>query len=124
MKTSKVWLLVALIFLAGFAGGIVTTRIVVRRVLQRVIAHPELIRIRIERELDRKLDLDAGQRAKVGRILAGTHEQLKALRGEFQPRFAAIVQDTRSQISVLLTPEQQRKFERYQAEHSYLLPGR
>src|SRR5215475_840663 len=117
MKTLKVWLVLLLVFLAGFAGGVVATRIVVRKIVQTAIRHPELVRHRIELSLDRRLRLDPQQREQVGQILAETQDRLKALRKEFQPQFADIMQETRGKISAVLTPEQQQKFDAYLAEH-------
>jgi O-antigen ligase len=124
MKKLKVWLVLALVFLAGFAGGVVVTRVVTRRVIAAVIAHPELVRVKIERDLNRNLKLDARQRERVHQILTGAHDRLKALRQDFQPQFVSIVQDTRTEISAVLTPEQQKKFEQFQAERSTFLPSR
>ena len=40
MKTFKVIGVLALVFVAGFAGGVVATRIVVRQMVANAIAHP------------------------------------------------------------------------------------
>jgi hypothetical protein len=117
MKTSKVWLLLALVFLAGFAGGVVATRIAVRHFVRQAIAHPARIRAKIERELDRRLDLDPPQREQMNRILRRSHERMIVLRRDFQPQFTSILQDTRQEISAVLNPVQRRRFERFLAEH-------
>lgn len=117
MKTLRVWLVLALVFFAGFAGGVLTTRTITRRVVQAVMAHPALLRGRIERDLDRKLKLDARQEAELHRVLLQSGERLKELRRDFQPRLHTILSETRQEISALLTPEQQRQFEKYLADH-------
>lgn len=124
MKKFKVGLVLALVFAAGFAGGVVTTRVVARRMLARVIANPELVRVGIERELNRKLKLDGGQKEHIHQILTGTHDRLKTLRKDFQPQFGIIVSDARKEIAAELTAEQQKKFEQFQAEHGAFLPPR
>jgi hypothetical protein len=116
MKTLKVWLVLLLVFVAGFTGGVVATRVVVRKMVQAAIRHPELVRHRIELNLDRRLRLDAQQREQVRQILTDTQGRLKDLRKEFQPQLVDILQETRKKISAVLTPEQQKRFDDYLAE--------
>jgi hypothetical protein len=117
MKRFKVWLVLGLIFLAGFAGGVVTTRVVVHRVVRAAILHPEFVRARIERDLDRKLKLDARQRGEVHQVLLHSYGELRQLRLDSQPRLASILGETRRQISAVLTPGQQQRFDNYLAAH-------
>ena len=121
MKTFKVWLLLTLVFLAGFAGGIVVTRGVVRHLILDTLRDPGIVQLRIERDLTRRLRLDRAQRVQVHEILRGSHERLQKLRQEFQPQLVAVMQDTRTQISAVLTPEQQKQFEEFQIENRPVL---
>jgi uncharacterized protein YneF (UPF0154 family) len=121
MKRFKVWLLLTLVFLAGFSGGIVATRIAVRHFVRQAMTKPELVRNKVERDLIRKLRLDAGQREQVRQILRRSHQQIQELRREFQPQFADILQATRKDISAVLTPAQQQRFEQFQAENETVL---
>jgi len=124
MKTLKLVLLVALIFVAGFAAGVVTTRLVVRHFIQRAIAHPELIRAWLERGLDRRLQLDAEQQRQAHEILLDAHTQIKALREQVQPEYAGIVTNTQGRLSAILTPEQQKLFDDFRAEHREIFQPR
>jgi hypothetical protein len=124
MKTLKLVLLITLIFVAGFAAGIVSTRLVVRHFIQRAIAQPELVREWFERSLDRRLRLDAEQQRQAHEILLDAHTQIKALRQQFQPEFAGIVSNTQGKISAILTPEQEKLFEQYRAEHREIFQSR
>jgi hypothetical protein len=117
MNKIKPWLLLALVFLAGFAGGIVATRGVVRHAVREAIRNPANIRRTIEARLTVKLRLDAAQRARVDAILQDTQGQLQGLRSEFQPRFGVILQHTKTEIAATLTPEQREKFEKLQSEN-------
>jgi len=117
MKTFKVVLVLALVFLAGAAGGVVATRVAVRHFVARAIANPDTVRERIERQLARKLNLDREQRIATAAALKQAHEKLKALREQFQPQFTNIIQDARTQISAVLNPEQQKQFEAFQEEN-------
>ena len=125
MKLFKSLLLLALVFFAGIVVGVVGTRAVVRHFVREAIVHPEKMQAVIERNLTRKLRLDNGQQVKLHQILTGAHAQLKELRGEYQPQFFAVVSNASQQISVMLTPEQQARFEKLQAEnHPLLQPAR
>jgi hypothetical protein len=124
MKTLKLTLLIALIFGAGVAAGVVSTRLVVRHFIQRAIAQPDLARAYLERGLDRRLRLDAEQQKQAHEILLDAHAQIKALRQQFQPEFAGIISNTQGKISAILTPEQQKLFERYRAEHQEIFESR
>jgi hypothetical protein len=117
MKTLKLVLLIVLIFVAGFAAGAVTTRLAVRHFIQRAIAHPELVRAWLERGLDRRLQLDASQQRQAHEILVDAHAQIAALREQVRPQFTEIVTNTQEKISAILTPEQEKLFEDFRAEH-------
>jgi Spy/CpxP family protein refolding chaperone len=116
MKSLKIWLLLALVFLAGVVAGVVGTRAMVRHAVQNAILHPEKTQVMLERNLTRKLELDNGQRVKLHQILAATHSDMKNLRREYQPRFFEVVSNAEGQITAILTPEQQAKFDRLLAE--------
>lgn len=117
MKKLKPWLALALVFLAGVVVGAVGTRLAVRHYVRTVLAQPETLRERIERELIRRLDLSEEQKPKVHAALIRAHERLKVLRGEFQPRLREILDAAAAEISATLTPEQRERFERFQAAH-------
>jgi Spy/CpxP family protein refolding chaperone len=121
MKTFKLVLLVALVFLAGVATGVVGTRIVVRRVVGEIIAHPETVQPRIERNLAFRLRLDSDQQVKLHEIMSGTHEQLKALHQEYRPLVVLVLSNANDQVTALLTPEQQARFEKWKKENHPLL---
>jgi hypothetical protein len=124
MNKLKPFLLLALVFFAGIAIGVAGTRIAVRHFVRQAIQHPEIIRGKIERDLTRKLRLDPQQRLKVREILIGSHDKLKSLRQEFRPRFVVIVQSAQDEISTVLTPEQQKKFEQLRTENAIFLQPR
>ena len=120
MNKLKVWLLLLLVFGSGFGGGVVTARMISRRVIQVAINHPERVRERVERRLDARLGLDAGQREKLHQILMDTHENLRALRGRFQPEFQAIMRQTRTNVQATLTRLQAVKLEKFIEENRQL----
>lgn len=120
MKRLKPWLLILLVFCAGFAGGVVVTRGVIRHVVRQAINDPDFIRDKIERRMVHKLGLDGDQRKKVHDVLLHTQTDLKSLRQEFQPRFVSIMAQAQTEIAACLTPEQRQKFEEFQNENRHL----
>ena len=124
MKTLKAWVVLMLVFVAGFAGGVAVTRGVVRHVVHNAISDPDFMRHVIERRMTAKLRLDREQRAKVDQILVHTQSELKDLREEFRPRFLALLSRTMSEIEEVLTPQQKERFEKLRAENQHWWQGR
>jgi Spy/CpxP family protein refolding chaperone len=124
VKTFKVIGLIGLVFLAGFAGGVVATRMVVRQ-MAYAAAHPVGSSAgKVEANLDRKLRLTDDQRQQIHEILKTSREKLRDVREEFQPQFNSVVLDARTNISALLKPEQQRRFDQFLADNRQFLPIR
>jgi len=121
MKTFKLIVLLALVFLAGAVAGVVGTRMVVRHELHQAILHPDRVQIMVERRLTRQLQLDGGQQAKLHDILSGTHTQLMELRREYGPQFVLILNNANDQITAILTPEQRARFEELKRRNHVLL---
>jgi hypothetical protein len=122
MKTFKLMVLVALVFLAGVAAGVVGTRMAIRHWVNTAIQRPENFQILLERKLRWQLHLDPRQRVEVHRILTDTRVQLRDLRKEYRPQVVAVLTNTEAQISDVLTPEQKAQFERMQQENRRFFP--
>ena len=122
MKTFKLFLLVTLVFLAGVTAGVVGTRIVIRHWVNTAIQRPQNVQLFLERNLRWQLGLDARQRVQVHQILTQARGQLRELRQQYHPQVAAVVTNTEAQISAILTPEQQMRFERMQQENRRFFP--
>ena len=122
MKTFKLSLLLALVFLAGVAAGVVGTRMAIRHWVNTAIQRPQNFQMLLERNLRWRLHLDARQRVEVHRILTDTRVQLRDLRQEYRPQVVAILTNTEAQISAILTPEQQARFEKMQQENRRFFP--
>ena len=123
MKALKISLLVGLIFLAGVAVGVVGTRVAIRHWMRTAIQRPETVQTLVERRLKWRLRLDATQQAQVHEILTGTREQFAELRREYRPQVMVIVSNADAQISAVLTPAQQQRYERFKEENRALLPA-
>ena len=111
MKTFKLILLLALVFLTGAVAGVVGTRIAVRHFVREAILNPDRVPNLIERGLDRQLRLDSGQRVKLRQILLDAHGQLREVRQQCRPQVIGIVSNANQQIILILTPDQQARFE-------------
>jgi len=121
MKTFKLLALVTLVFLAGVAAGVVGTRLVIRHWVNTAVQRPENFQLLLERNLRWQLRLDARQRVEVHRILTDTRVQLRELRQEYRPQVVAVLTNTEAQISAILTPEQQARFEQMQQQNQHFL---
>ncbi len=122
MKAFKLSLLLALVFLAGVAAGVVGTRIAIRHWVNTAIQRPQNFQMLLERNLRWRLHLDARQRVEVHRILTDTRIQLRDLRQEYRPQVVAVLTNTEAQISAVLTPEQEARFEKMQQENPRFFP--
>ena len=121
MKLWKSILLLSLVFFAGVVLGVVGTRAVTRHFAQMAIAHPERLQFFVERNLTRRLRLDADQQAQLHDILTDTRSQMKTVREEFRPKVEAIFTNTDAKIDAILTPEQQARYEKIkEADHPLL----
>ncbi len=122
MKAFKLSLLLALVFLAGVAAGVVGTRMAVRHWVNTAIQRPQNFQLLLERNLRWRLRLNARQRVEVHRILTDTRVQLRDLRQVYRPQVVAVLTNTEAQISALLTPEQEARFEQMQRENRRFFP--
>ena len=122
MKALKPWLVILLVFVAGFAGGVVATRVTVRHFIQEAVRRPATARDVLERRIVRRLQLNPEQRRAVHQALVKRQTGLRNLRAEFTPRFSEIVSNANSEISVVLTPEQRDTFEKLKEQNGRLQP--
>ena len=123
MKTFKLLLLVGLVFLAGVVAGVVGTRIAIRHWVRSAIHRPQMVQMFIERRLTWQLRLGASQQAQVHQILADARGQLKELRRDYRPQVIGIASNADAKISALLTPAQQKRFEKVkQRDWGFLQP--
>ncbi len=67
-------------------------------------------------KFSKELSLTEDQRTKVAAIFEAKHSDMKKLREEISPQFEAIKKSAHEKINKLLTPEQQAKFEKFEAK--------
>lgn len=120
MKKLKPWLVLVLVFVAGFVGGGVVTRAVVRRTVQMALTNPDRVRDLMERRIATRVKLDGEQRQRVREILAGSQNELKDLRREFAPRFTLILSNADARLNSVFRPEQRQRWEKLREENRQL----
>jgi len=108
---------VVALFVAGVVVGVLGTHAFYLHELHQPGGLAALGTRMLASELNRKLDLDAGQQAEVARILDDAQTESAALRREMTPRVLALLNRTHDRISAVLTPQQRREFERYRHRH-------
>lgn len=118
MKYLKAIIVLLLVFAAGISIGVVATRYVIKRDIRKAIVNPELVRLRVGRELTRELALTPPQQNQLDHILIRLQQDIaKARKEERMPRIRPFFVEAQRRINDMLTPEQLEKFERYQAEN-------
>ena len=122
-RTWRSWAVGLLIFGAGMVcGGAVTTIVVVHR-LRMAIHDPQQTVGRVERLMNHRLDLDAGQQAEVRRIVSEAQQTILSMRGEFQPRVEAVLADASNQIRGVLRPDQVPAWDQFVKRARSFRPG-
>ena len=101
-------LVIALVFVAGFALGMFSSHVMILRGGPGAARFPKLL---IER-LDRHLDLTDAQRTQVEEILRRRHARIDAVWSEARPRVRQEIERANQEIAAVLTPEQRAKFEK------------
>src|SRR5437867_8938253 len=95
---------VAVIFLLGFAAGILALNV------YRGLARNATPRDRFE-QLSERLQLNADQKTKVQQIFGDTREQLRNLRKESEPKVNDIRQQADQKLQQVLNAEQWKQFQ-------------
>jgi len=117
MKKLKLILLLTLVFGAGLVTGVVGTRIAVRNFINRAVGEPDFLRTRVERDLVRRLKLDATQQVQVSMALRAAHNGIIAMGEESRPRLRKILIKANGEIEAVLTPGQLENYHRMQLDN-------
>lgn len=104
-------LLIALVFVAGVVFGLTAAGVKIKKAVAHVMAHPDSVRAKIERDLARELKLRPDQRARVHDITVASMKELNTLRLEFHPRFTNIIAKSEQEIRAVLDDTQKTKFD-------------
>lgn len=101
---------VVLLICGALIGGAATARFLWNRLLDG-IQHPEQVPALVAHRMDRRLGLNDEQHTAILKILTHTQEQLVAVRRETYPKVSAILDETRTSVAAILSPEQSQKWE-------------
>ncbi len=107
----KVRVAAAVIFLLGFAAGMLSLNAYRAWARQNAPTRED----RIER-MAKELQLSAEQKTKVKQIFDDTREQLRGLRKESEPKVAEIRKQAYERIQQTLSPDQWQKFQQLRKE--------
>ena len=123
MNSSLKWKLAfafLLVFLAGMMTGTLLSHLHVKR---RFLGPPHSgdVAGRMREHLRRGLDLTSEQEARILPIVESTSAKLEAIRVETAERVRAVMTESRREIAPQLTPEQQGKLEKLEANHRKVL---
>lgn len=108
----QVRIAVVVIFLLGFAAGILALNVYRGWVRAAGAGRGE---DRFE-QMSARLQLNAEQKTKVQQVLGDTREQLRALRKESEPRVSEIRKQTDQRLQQILTPDQWQRFQQMRDE--------
>lgn len=111
MKIWKIILATAVIFAAGFlTGGLVSKTL--RPPQREFVPLPSpMHQGRILERMKNELDLNPGQKERVGKIFAENHERMKILWDLINPEVQSELREVREKIRAELTTVQREKFE-------------
>jgi hypothetical protein len=109
--------------LAGVLVGVLGTHAFYLRQLHQPGGLAALGTRILARDLERRLDLDRDQQAKLAEILADARAESAGLRREVMPRVFAILDRASTRINSMLTAEQRAEFQRYRTRHRHRLHG-
>lgn len=111
-RSARHWKAAIALSLLAFASGVVVgvagTLHHVTNHLQRFLENPDKMPERIVAHLRRELGLSDEQAKQVLDIFERSHERLRSIRREVEPRIDVIVQATFDEVSRALKPEQQQ----------------
>ncbi|MGN6370642.1 MAG: hypothetical protein ACTHN5_20505 [Phycisphaerae bacterium] len=108
------WLAAILIFFVFIAGLLCGTGLTIALAVHRLryaLHHPEEVPARLTAILDKRLHLSPEQRTKVESLIAQRQSHLQKIRREVQPQVQAELEGLHTDISALLTPDQQPKWD-------------
>lgn len=112
------WLMalgLVLVFLAGAATGLFAGARHARQVF--IGHHGEMMGERMRQHLKRRLELTPEQVQLADPIMAQTAQQLQAIHAETRQRVAEVMEQSRRDLSIHLTPAQQEKLEEMRQRH-------
>ena len=124
MNRDLKWKLGLAFLLVFVAGGMTGAFFGVHHIRHHIMLGPPHsgdVSGRMREHLRRSLDLTAEQEKKIGPIVDATSARLDAIRVETAERVRAVMEGSKKEIAPLLSPEQQNKLDKLEAEHRKMM---
>ncbi|HVF70353.1 MAG TPA: hypothetical protein VM940_01985 [Chthoniobacterales bacterium] len=106
-----------IVFAAGVATGAMFGAFHLRRHIVLGPPHSGDVGDRMKEHFRRALDLTPDQQTKIQPILEATSAKLETIRVETAERVRTVMEDSKREVSPMLSPEQQKKLEKLEAHH-------
>jgi Spy/CpxP family protein refolding chaperone len=123
MNNALKWKL-AFAFLLVFIAGVTTGALFSTHHLKRHFLGPPHsgdVAGRMREHFRRALDLTAEQENKIAPILDSTTTKLEAIRIETAERVRTVMEESKREVAPHLSPEQQKKLEKLEAQHRKIM---
>ena len=102
---------IILIFILGWFGGALTTLIIVHHKAVELARDPQAVAITLMRQTTHGLGLNDSQKAQLRTLLLENVRARMELQRQIQPQVWIFNRKTMDAINVVLTPDQQQKFQ-------------
>lgn len=124
MNSALKWKLAFAFLLVFVAGGMTGAFFGFHHIRHHVILGPPKsgeVGDRMREHFRRSLDLTPEQESKVAPIIEATSRKLEAIRLETAERVRLVMEESKKEVAPLLTPDQQKKLDRLEAEHRKMM---
>jgi Spy/CpxP family protein refolding chaperone len=122
MNNALKWKL-AFAFLLVFIAGMTTGLFGMLHLRHHLLGPPHSgdVADRMREHFRRALDLTSEQEIKMAPIIDATSAKLEAIRIETAERVRAVMEESKREVAPYLSPEQQKKLEKLEAEHRKIM---
>lgn len=124
MNSALKWKLAFAFLLVFVAGGMTGAFFGFHHIRHHVILGPPKsgeVGDRMREHFRRSLDLTPEQESKVAPIIEATSKKLEAIRLETAERVRLVMEESKKEVAPLLTPDQQKKLDKLEAEHRKMM---
>jgi Spy/CpxP family protein refolding chaperone len=122
MNNALKWKL-AFAFLLVFIAGMTTGLFGMLHLRHHLLGPPHSgdVADRMREHFRRALDLTSEQESKMAPIIDATSAKLEAIRIETAERVRTVMEESKREVAPYLSPEQQKKLEKLEAEHRKIM---
>jgi Spy/CpxP family protein refolding chaperone len=124
MNSALKWKLAFAFLLVFVAGGMTGAFFGIHGLRHHVMLGPPHsgdVPDRMREHLRRTLDLTTEQEKKIAPIVDATSAKLESIRVETAERVRVVMEESKTELAPLLTPEQQKKLDNLESEHRKMM---